>query len=156
MENIMVAAANEVSVVNYNKLIKDLHLVAEESKIVVEAGERTIIYLEKNVMDENEIDAANEALRKEMRPLVNEVMNCIKIDRNLTQMMLDEIRVAQSVMKAGGSMFTPRFVSRYNSVRAEIMTTGEQARVSLATLAQKYPHLFVVGNVNFSEVFGKV
>ena len=146
---------NKVSYANQSKLIEDFVRLSEESKILVDASNTTIIYLEKNVMDQNEIDATDEARRQEMRPLVNEVMNSIKIDRNLTQMMLDEIRVAQTVMKSGGSMFTPRFVARYNSVRAELATTAEQVRASLSKLAQTYPQLFVVGNQNFSDVFTK-
>lgn len=147
---------SKAPVVDYKKLIEDINYLSEETKILVEASQHTIIYLEKNVMDQNEIDAIDEAHRKEMRPLVNEVMNAIKIDRNLSQMMLDEIRIAQSVMKAGGSMFTERFVKRYNSVRTELATTAEAVRTSLHTLSQKYPHLFVVGDVDYSNLFGQL
>lgn len=101
------------------QLANSLKQIKQDSSTRVDTLEALIIRLDTEIMDENEIDADNELRRKELRPLTRTLMNHLKIDRNLTTLMLQEIQVATMT---GTVVISDRFRTRFNNVVKELST----------------------------------
>jgi hypothetical protein len=115
-------------------LIEDLHVNAG---LKIEETEYLLIQLEKTVMDENEFDPVDEQRRKEMRPLINELMNQLKIDRNLTNLMLHEINFVNT---KGTSFFNnERFTNRFSNANKELNETAAKIKELFGKLTSSYP-----------------
>jgi len=105
-------------------------------KLKVTEYDYLILQFEKMVMDENEEDLEDEQRRKEMRPVINELMNVIKIDRNLTQLMLQDIKVIDS---KGETAFTERFANRFTNVTKEINECASKIKELFAKITDLHP-----------------
>lgn len=102
-----------------NNLVTSIKLVEQEAKLRIASLEAAILHLDLDIMDENDVDATDEARRQELRPLTRELMNQMKTDRNLSKLMLQEIAVAE---KAGTMYISERFTNRFTKVSLELST----------------------------------
>lgn len=110
---------------NNAEMSASISKIEKESVLRVDVLESLIIKLDLEIMDENETDASDELRRKELRPLTRTLMNQLKIDRNLTKLMLQEIKVATGGT-SGSLVISERFRVRFTNVVKELATIQEK------------------------------
>lgn len=109
----------------FYKMADELYITSQEK---IYECDTLIIYLEKNVMDVNDEDVENETYRKSMRPLTNELMNQIKMSRNLLKLLRQDIILIHSKNKE----ISLRIVDRFTNICTEV--TGMNKKIiELAT-----------------------
>ena len=122
---------------NNAQMSATINKIAKESVLRVDVLEGLIIRLDLEIMDENETNAEDELHRKELRPLTRRLMNHLKFDRNLTKLMLQEIKVATSGT-SGLLVASDRFKTRFTNVVAELSTI----QLNLSELAKEFVTLY--------------
>lgn len=96
-----------------------IQMVEKESDLRVKSLDAAILHLDLEIMEENEHDLIDEEHRKGLRNITRELMNQMKIDRNLSKLILQEIAVAQ---KSTENMFnSDRFLRRFTNVSKELV-----------------------------------
>jgi len=124
---------SQESLQNNKQLSSSILNIEKESTLRVDILETLIIQLEKEIMDENDFDESDELRRKELRPLTRDLMNQMKIDRNLTKLMLQEIKVATSGTN-GVVVVSDRFKMRFTNVVNELATI----QLNLTQIAREF------------------
>ena len=128
---------SQESLQNNKQLSSSILNIEKESTLRVDILETLIIQLEKEIMDENDFDESDELRRKELRPLTRDLMNQMKIDRNLTKLMLQEIKVATSGTN-GVVVVSDRFKMRFTNVVNELATI----QLNLTQIAREFAAVY--------------
>jgi hypothetical protein len=115
-----------ISMNKFYKMANDLYLTSHEK---IEECNKLIVYLEQNVMDINEENEENENNRKSMRPLTNELMNQVKMNRNLLMLLQSDILLIHSKNKEVSLRLVDRFTNlckEITSINSTIIELGKE------------------------------
>jgi len=124
-----------------NRLTLEINKLHSESRLKIEEYEQVIVFLEKKIMDHNDIDSADELRRTELRPLTNELMNQLKIDRNLTKMVLHEVNLYKSTLSITQQVYD-RLATRVSNANKDMLEAGKNIKELVGQLKEAKPELF--------------
>jgi hypothetical protein len=132
----------QISYVTINKFYNMANELNLSAKDKIHECNTVLIYLEKNVMDENEEDLDNENNRKIMRPLTNELMNQIKMSRNLMKLLLQDIHLVQTK----NTEISGRLIERFINVCGEVSSINVKIKELAVEFNSKFADFLKKGS----------